>query len=142
VHTTGNRQKQIDISIPKLDTFLHKIYIHVARKIYKNVYLFELNVPSLQIQRNNRELETIIQECVLITIRDSIPTEEIIRAYLDESIEQEEEVTIENIPDEDETRQIRGNRPDQTDKSAEESADVEEFIKDDREEVPFVPIKI
>jgi hypothetical protein len=99
---TGNRQKQIDISIPKLDTFLHKIYIHVARKIYKNVYLFELNVPSLQIQRNNRELETIIQECVLITIRDSIPTEEIIRAYLDESIEQEEEVTIENIPDEDE----------------------------------------
>jgi hypothetical protein len=104
VHTTGNRQKQIDISIPKLDTFLHKIYIHVARKIYKNVYLFELNVPSLQIQRNNRELETIIQECVLITIRDSIPTEEIIRAYLDESIEQEEEVTIENIPDEDENQ--------------------------------------
>jgi hypothetical protein len=73
-----------------------------SAKIYKNVYLFELNVPSLQIQRNNRELETIIQECVLITIRDSIPTEEIIRAYLDESIEQEEEVTIENIPDEDE----------------------------------------
>jgi hypothetical protein len=101
VHTNRNRQKQIDISIPKLDTFLHKIYIHVARKIYKKS-LFELNVPSLQIQRNNRELETIIQECVLITIRDSIPTEEIIRAYLDESIEQEEEVTIENIPDEDE----------------------------------------
>jgi hypothetical protein len=137
---TGNRQKQIDISIPKLDTFLHKIYIHVARKIYKNVYLFELNVPSLQIQRNNRELETIIQECVLITIRDSIPTEEIIRAYLDESIEQEEEVTIENIPDEDEKPDKSAETaPDQTDKSAEESADVEEFIKDDREEVPFVP---
>jgi hypothetical protein len=77
------------------------IYPRSAKNI-QNVYLFELNVPSLQIQRNNRELETIIQECVLITIRDSIPTEEIIRAYLDESIEQEEEVTIENIPDEDE----------------------------------------
>ena len=34
----GNKQKQIDISIPKLDNFVHKIYIHVARKCYSNVY--------------------------------------------------------------------------------------------------------
>jgi hypothetical protein len=61
-------------------------------------------------------------------------------SYLDESIEQEEEVTIENIPDEDEKPDKSAETaPDQTDKSAEESADVEEFIKDDREEVPFVP---
>jgi hypothetical protein len=86
------------------------IYPRSAKNI-QNVYLFELNVPSLQIQRNNRELETIIQECVLITIRDSIPTEEIIRAYLDESIEQEEEVTIENIPDEDEKPDKSGKPP-------------------------------
>lgn len=95
----GNKQKKIDISIPKLDHFIHKIYIHSARKIYTNVYLFEKNISPLQIQKNNRELEVIIQECILNTIRDSIPTETIIRAYLDESVEQEEEVTIENIED-------------------------------------------
>lgn len=95
----GNKQKKIDISIPKLDHFIHKIYIHAARKIYTNVYLFEKNISPLQIQKNNRELEIIIQECILNTIRDSIPTETIIRAYLDESVEQEEEVTIENIED-------------------------------------------
>jgi hypothetical protein len=33
----------------------------------------------------------------LTTVRESIPVEEIIRAYMDESIEQEEEVLIENI---------------------------------------------
>jgi hypothetical protein len=33
-------------------------------------------------------------------VRESIPTEAIIRAYLDESVEQEEEVTIEPIPEE------------------------------------------
>ena len=93
----GNKQKKIDISIPKLDTFVHKIYIHVARKVYMNVYLFEKNVTPLQIQKNNRELELIIQECILTTIRESIPTEDIIRAYMDESVEQEEEVIIENI---------------------------------------------
>jgi len=93
----GNKQKKIDISIPKLDHFIHKIYIHSARKIYMNIYLFEKNISPLQLQKNNRELEIIIQECILMTIRESIPTEAIIRAYLDESVEQEEEVFIENV---------------------------------------------
>ena len=95
----GNKQKKIDISIPKLDTFIHKIYIHVARKTYMNVYLFEKNINPLQSQKNNREFEMIIEECILTAIRESIPTEEIIRAYMDESVEQEEEVIIENIED-------------------------------------------
>jgi hypothetical protein len=93
----GNKQKKIDISIPKLDSFVHKVYIHVARKVYMNVYLFEKNITPLQTQRNQRELEIIIQECILVAIRESIPTESIIRAYMDESVELEEEVTIENI---------------------------------------------
>ena len=96
----GNKQKKIDISIPKLDSFIHKVYIHVARKTYANVYLFDKNVSPLQYQKNTREIETIIQESILISIRESIPTEAIIRAYMDESIEQEEEVTIEKIEDE------------------------------------------
>jgi hypothetical protein len=99
----GNKQKKIDISIPKLDTFIHKVYINAARKIYSNVYLFEKNISPLQTQKNNRELEVIIQECILIAIRDSIPTESIIRAYMDESVEQEEEIIIENIEDSDDT---------------------------------------
>ena len=95
----GNKQKKIDISIPKLDHFIHKVYIHVARKVYMNVYLFEKNISPLLIQKNNRELEMIVQECILMAIRDSIPTEAIIRAYMDESVEQEEEVIIEPIED-------------------------------------------
>ena len=98
----GNKQKQIDISIPKIDDFIHKVYIHTARKLYSNVYLFEKNISPLQQQKNNREMEVIIQECILTAIRDSIPTEEIIRAYMDESVEQEEEVIIENIEDKEE----------------------------------------
>ncbi len=93
----GNKQKKIDISIPKLDHFIHKVYIHVARKIYSNVYLFEKNISPLQIQKNGRELETIVQECILTAIRESIPTEAIIRAYMDESVEQEEETFIEQM---------------------------------------------
>ena len=75
----GNKQKKINITIPKLDEFIHKIYINVARKVYKNVYLFEINIPPLQIQKYQRELEIIVQECILITIRESIPVETILK---------------------------------------------------------------
>ena len=85
----GQKQKKIDINIPKLDDFIHKTYINVARKFYKNVYLFELNIPPLQVQKNHRELEIIVQECLLNTLRESIPVEAILKAYMDETIEED-----------------------------------------------------
>ena len=85
----GQKQKKIDLNIPKLEDFIHKSYINVARKLYKNVYLFELNIPPLQTQKNYRELEIIVQECIALTLRESIPVESILRAYMDETVEEE-----------------------------------------------------
>jgi hypothetical protein len=99
VMRVGQKQKKIDINIPKLDDFIHKVYIHVARKIYKNVYLFELNVVPLQMQKHNRELEIIVQECILNSLRESVPVEAILKAYMDETTEEDvvEEVKEEYI---------------------------------------------
>lgn len=114
----GQKQKKINIDIPKLDNFIHKVYINVARKIYKNVYLFEINIQPLLMQKNNRELEIIIQECILNTLRESIPVEAILKAYLDETTEEDvieevkEEVTHEPIIEEiDQTQQNVSNVP-------------------------------
>lgn len=85
----GQKQKKIDINIPKLDDFIHKVYINVARKVYKNVYLFELNIPPLQIQKHMREIEIMVQECILNTVRESIPVESILKAYMDETVEED-----------------------------------------------------
>ena len=85
----GQKQKKIDINIPKLDDFIHKTYINVARKVYKNVYLFQVNIEPLQVQKNYRELEIIVQECILNTLRESIPVEAILRAYMDETVEED-----------------------------------------------------
>ena len=85
----GQKQKKIDINIPKLDDFIHKAYVNVARKVYKNVYLFEINSMPLQVQKHNRELEIIVQECILNAVRESIPIESILRAYMDETVEED-----------------------------------------------------
>jgi Family of unknown function (DUF5764) len=109
----GQKQKKIDITIPKLDDFIHKIYINVARKIYKNVYLFELNIPPLQTQKHQRELEIIVQECILNTVRDSIPVEAILQAYMDETVEEHvtEEIKEQEIEDPNKSAEKANEKP-------------------------------
>ena len=88
----GTKQKKVDVNIPSLEDFVHHIYINVARKIYTNVYLFEMGISSLKSQKNSRELEIIIKECILQTIRDTIPVEELLKLYMNETVENAVEV--------------------------------------------------
>tara|TARA_Y100000992_G_scaffold160743_2_gene107593 strand:- start:2883 stop:3893 length:1011 start_codon:yes stop_codon:yes gene_type:complete len=129
----GNKQKKIDISTPDLDGFIHKVYIHTARKLYKNTYLYDKNVNPLQNQKNNREIENIIQECIMMSIRESIPTEEIIRAYMDESVEHEEEVIIEDVP----VEQVKTN-VDDVKENDEEEIEIITKEEDIPEQVPVI----
>lgn len=85
----GLKQKKINIEIPSLNNFIHQVYINCARKLYLNIYLFETDIMPLQLQKNNRELEIIIKDVVMNTIRDNIPIENLLRAYLDETEETE-----------------------------------------------------
>jgi len=112
----GQKQKKVDIKVPKLDDFVHKTYINVARKVYKNVYLFEINIPPLNIQKNHRELEIIVQECILNTLRESIPVEAILKAYMDETIEEDvveeiKEQIIEQPKKQEQPQQSQGVQP-------------------------------
>ena len=103
----SQKQKKIDIDIPKLDSFIHKCYINFARKLYSNVYLFEKNLLPLDYQKNNREIEIICHECILQVIRDSMPIEKILRAYIDKTVDEEViEETIEKTVEENVAKQI------------------------------------
>jgi len=95
----ATKQKKIDINIPKLSDFIHKIYIKSARKLYSNVYLFETNIEPLNQQKNMRECETICKECILNAVRESMPVEKILRSYMDETNEEEivEEEVVEHV---------------------------------------------
>lgn len=93
----GQKQKKINIDIPSLDKFIHQIYINMARKLYTNIYLFEKDIYPLQVQKNNRELEVLIKEAILNTIRENIPVEQILRSYMEET--EEQEVVTEPIVD-------------------------------------------
>jgi len=83
----GIKQKKIDIDIPPLHKFIHSVYILVARKIYANIYLYEMKLSPLQTQQHNYQIEQIVNECILNAVRDTIPVASILRSYLDETSE-------------------------------------------------------
>jgi len=88
----GTKQKKVNINVPNLEDFIHKVYINAARKIYTNVYLFENGITQLKLQRNARDLEVLIRECIVQTIRENIPVEELLKLYMTETIEDAIEV--------------------------------------------------
>ena len=99
----SQKQKKIDIEIPKLQDFIHKCYTLLARKLYSNVYLYEKDVMPLTFQKNMRECELLCRESIFETVREGIPIESILRAYIDETVDEEIiEEEVEKIVDENE----------------------------------------
>ena len=131
----GQKQKKIDIDIPSKDAFIHKIYINSARKIYTNIYLFEKDIEPLQIQKNGRELELIIKECILTSIRDTMPVDKILMAYIEET--NEDEVIVEEkiinqeviVEDKEDNKEIKDKESKDKESKDKESKDKEIVVK-------------
>jgi hypothetical protein len=136
----GQDQKKVDIDIPSINNFIHKVYISLARKIYTNVYLFEKNIPPLNIQKHNRELEILIREAILLSIRDSMPIENILRAYISETNEEEvqvkEEVVAEKVVKEDKNNDQKDEKKkdEKDEKKKDEKDDEKNDKKNDKNE--------
>ena len=106
----SHENKKIDMKFPSLDTFIHSVYINIAKKLYTNVYLFESSVEPMMHQRNNREIEIIVRECIINTVRDNIPVNQLLRIFMDESEEHDvETVTHTRVEDESSEKENKDN---------------------------------
>lgn len=83
----GHKPKRIEIDPPDFDQFVHRVYCEAGRKMWMCAYLFQLDVPALDHQRNMHECEKIVRDCIVSAIRASLPVESILRAYIDEAEE-------------------------------------------------------
>ena len=85
---------------------------------------------------NSRELEKIVQECIMLAIRESIPTEAIIKAYMDEGVEHDEQVFIEDVEEEPEEKKEDATPENNTDTVNEET---KEEVKEEETVPEIVP---
>jgi len=93
VHS-AQKNKKITLKVPNGGHFMHLCYIECAREFWKDPYLFSENVNKYELQKNMRDSEIMIAECITETIRKQLPVRHILKEFLnepDEDIEEAEE---------------------------------------------------
>jgi len=93
VHS-AQKNKKISLKVPNGGHFIHLCYIECAREFWKDPYLFSENVNKYELQKNMRDSEIMIAECIAETIRKQLPVRHILKEFLnepDEDIEEAEE---------------------------------------------------
>jgi hypothetical protein len=84
------RQKKLQITIPRLEHFLHRTLTECSRLLWSNTYLFSTSAPSIERQKNHRLIESILHDGIQQAIRGMLPVKNILREYLREDAEDEE----------------------------------------------------
>jgi hypothetical protein len=76
------KQKKLHITIPKLDHFLHRTLTECARLLWSNTFLVSPSAPSIERQKNMRQIESLLYDGVHQAIRTMLPVKNILREYL------------------------------------------------------------
>jgi len=132
-----SKQKKLQITIPKTEHFLHHTMIECARILWSNVFLFSPSGPAIERQKSMRQVEQLIQDGILQSIRSMLPVKNILKEYLkdddddaDDDDDDEEEVKIKKHSEE---------KDEKEEKVEEKEEKVEE--KNEKEEVEEKPKK-
>ena len=78
------KQKKLQITIPKIEHFLHRVLSDSARTLWTNAFLFA-ETNSIEKQKNLRQVSSLLQESVLQAVRGLLPVKSILREYLYEN---------------------------------------------------------
>ena len=83
-----SKQKKLQITIPKIEHFLHRTMSECARLLWSNAYLFADTGPAIERQKNLRQVEQLLHEAVLQSIRGMVPVKSILKEYLSDDTDE------------------------------------------------------
>ena len=78
----GNKNKRVQITIPKLEHFLHRSLSECSRLLWSSAYLFHNELSPIEKQKNHRQIEQLLHEGVAQAIRGLLPVKNILKDYL------------------------------------------------------------
>jgi hypothetical protein len=130
----NSRQKKLQITLPKLDHFLHRVFIECARSFWKAPYLFAQDLTPVEKQKNILQAEQICTEALSGAVRSLLPVKSILRDYLDDGEEDKEEKEDE--------KDEKDEKDEEEDKEEEEEKPVEvKEVKEVKAETKPVEVK-
>lgn len=130
-----NKSKKLQITIPKLDHFLHRTLSDSARILWSNVYFFSPTGSSVERQKALNSVESLLHDGVLQSIRSMLPVKSILREYLNDD---------DNGGDDDEAPKVEEAAPkvEEAVPKVEEPVKIEEPVKVEEPVKIEEPIKI
>lgn len=101
-----NKHRKLQITIPKLEHFIHRTLIECSRLLWTHTFLFANIGTSIERQKNMRQIETLITEGVLQGVRSMLPVKSILREYLATDEAETDEEDEEEAEEEEEEKEV------------------------------------
>lgn len=124
----GNKNKRVQITIPKLEHFLHRSLSECSRLLWTSAYLFHSDFSAIEKQKNHRQIEQLIHEGISQAIRGLLPVKNILKDYLTEA----EDADDDDKDDKDDKEEDEDEKDDKDkdDKEVKQTTVVPEIIQD------------
>jgi Family of unknown function (DUF5764) len=97
----NSKQKKLQITLPKLDHFLHRVFIECARSFWKAPYLFAHELAPIEKQKNILQAEQMCTDALSGAVRSLLPVKSILRDYLDDGEDADMVADVEKELDDD-----------------------------------------
>lgn len=130
-----SKQKRLQITIPKTDHFLHHTMIECARILWSNVFLFSPSGPAIERQKSMRQVEQLIQDGILQSIRSMLPVKNILKEYLKDDDETDVETDAEDDDDDEEVK-VKKQKEKKEEEKVEEVKEEEKVEEEMKKEKP------
>jgi hypothetical protein len=78
----SSKHKKLQITLPKLDHFLHRIFSECARSFWKSPFLFLDDQKPIEMQKNLIQAEALCSESIAMAVRSLLPIKNILNEYL------------------------------------------------------------
>jgi len=94
----SSKHKKLQITLPKLDHFLHRVYSECARGFWKAPFLFLGNQQPIEMQKNLLQAESLCNEGISSAVRSLLPIKNILNEYLSDEVNSAEPVVEDATP--------------------------------------------
>ena len=138
----GNKNKRVQITIPKLDHFIHRSLSECSRLLWSSAYLFHNELSPIEKQKNHRQIEGLLHEGIGQAIRGLLPVKNILKDYLSEPEEKDDEEEKEEVEEKVEKAQVVEEKVEAVQEKLEEKVEVEEKVQVAEEKLEEKPEKV
>ena len=95
----NSENKKISVKLPSNDVFIHGVYTNAAKDLYKDPFVYHNEMSEYE---RDSQLTRRFIACIETTVKDMIPIQEILKAY----ISHKSEIEVENHVDDTEDPEI------------------------------------